>query len=65
MRSDPAPIVKLTLPEMGWRNGGVAPGQEAWNESWRFSVRVTAEAKGVALDDGSKDGEVDTESGSE
>ena len=65
MRSDPSPIVKLTLPEMGWRNGGVAPGQEPWNESWRFSVRVTAEAKGVTLDDGSRDGEVDTESGSE
>jgi hypothetical protein len=58
MRSDPTPLRKLTLPEMGWdNNGGWATGTSEWNEAWKFAVRATAETKGVLLEDGKKVGE--------
>lgn len=54
MRSDPSPVKKLTLPEMGTvAGGGVGPGVATeWNEKWRFTVRAICEAKGVVLEEG-------------
>ncbi|GAA5898843.1 hypothetical protein JCM5296_005621 [Sporobolomyces johnsonii] len=41
--------------------GGVAAGTagatEGWNETWRFTVKKTAEAKGVVVDDRARRGE--------
>lgn len=56
MRSDPAPVERLTLLEM-------AAG-EGWTETWRFTVKATSEAKGVILEDGGK-GDDGSDSGSE
>ncbi|KAL8281247.1 hypothetical protein RQP46_006281 [Phenoliferia psychrophenolica] len=60
MRSDPSPVAKLTLPEMGWTgNAG-----DIWTETWKFTVRATADAKGVVLEDG-KTGEEPEDSDNE
>jgi hypothetical protein len=61
MRSDPAPVAKLTLPEMGWKT----PAGEQWTDTWRFTVRATAEAKGVVLEDGKVNVEDASDSGSD
>lgn len=60
MRSDPSPIERLTLPEMGWSG----PAGDPWNDTWKFTVNATAEAKGVILEDG-KNGEEAEESDTE
>ena len=60
MRSDPSPIERLTLPEMGWSG----PAGDLWNDTWKFTVNATAEAKGVILEDG-KNGEEAEESDTE
>lgn len=52
---------KLTLPEMGWRGSGGAE----WTEKWRFAVGAIAETKGVVLEDGKKEGEEGSDSGSD
>ncbi|KAI5476767.1 hypothetical protein MNV49_007282 [Pseudohyphozyma bogoriensis] len=49
-RSDPPPVERLTLPEMGKDNG-------SWNEAWKFTVKATADAKGVKLEDGGGSGD--------
>lgn len=55
MRSDPSPVARLTLPEMGWVGGA----GDQWTETWKFTVRATAEAKGVELEEGKPGEEVD------
>lgn len=58
MRNDPPPVERLTLPEMGREvNGGVgtARGESTeWSDTWKFTVKATAEAKGVRLDTGER-----------
>ncbi|GAA6005903.1 hypothetical protein JCM11491_004055 [Sporobolomyces phaffii] len=65
MRHDPPSVERLTLPEMkesestGRRrdrsngaSGSTAAGDgNGWNETWRFTVKKTAEAKGVIVED--------------
>lgn len=52
---------RLTLPEMGWRG---CTGAE-WTDKWRFAVEAIAEIKGVVLEDGKKEGEEGSDSGSD
>ena len=56
MRSDPPPVAKLTLPEMGWTG---TPAGDLWNDTWKFTVRATADAKGVILEEGKAGEEVE------
>ncbi|SCV67189.1 BQ2448_5835 [Microbotryum intermedium] len=71
MRSDPSPIARLTLPEMvlqgdeahgssGGRHkhGGSCAGA-GWTEHWLFTVKATAQAKGVILENGREGREED------
>ena len=63
MKHDPPSVERLTLPEMrdsentgrrSSRSGGASGASSdgtGWNETWRFTVKKTAEAKGVTLDD--------------
>jgi len=63
MKHDPPSVERLTLPEMrevenpgrrSSRSGGASGASgdgTGWNETWRFTVKKTAEAKGVTLDD--------------
>ncbi|GAA5935838.1 uncharacterized protein JCM15063_001821 [Sporobolomyces koalae] len=60
MRHDPPSVERLTLPEMkssnsrpdrqnsGTANAGDGTG---WNDTWRFTVKKTAEAKGVIIEE--------------
>ncbi|GAA5888193.1 hypothetical protein JCM16303_003773 [Sporobolomyces ruberrimus] len=64
MRHDPPSVERLTLPEMKEveqttstrrRGGGGANAANGdgtgWNDTWRFTVKKTAEAKGVIVED--------------
>jgi len=61
MRSDPSPVTRLTLPEMAWKS----PAGDQWTDPWKFTVRATAEAKGVILEDGKSNPEDGSDSGSD
>ncbi|SCZ96134.1 BZ3500_MvSof-1268-A1-R1_Chr8-1g10027 [Microbotryum saponariae] len=64
MRSDPSPIARLTLPEMvlqgegahtssgGRQKLGSTCADVGWTEHWLFTVKATAQAKGVILENG-------------
>ncbi|GAA5947716.1 hypothetical protein JCM3765_001047 [Sporobolomyces pararoseus] len=64
MRHDPPSVERLTLPEMkederatrrsnraNQANGNPPAEGTVWNDAWRFTVKKTAEAKGVLLED--------------
>lgn len=63
MRHDPPSVERLTLPEMkpderaarraARANAANTTGGDGhgWNDTWRFTVKKTAEAKGVVVED--------------